>query len=287
MIGQGQAGSAQTVSASATVLHLHQTVPVHMIIDLISLPAIRQLREKQKMFKARYNQDMPLAHFLSSKVLRSLVDDQHRQGSLGSHWLTHSNVIGSPDSDIIEMMTSYIRQRYAVSHDDFSNVLTESVYPLMAVNKEWQFGVKGYHKELHANAGKHFRDLEESLEHLYGNATADELLNWPAMKMGNSKRYGVFELVFLTFGDYKDNYLQLVGHDNLKEMTGYKELFKALHAKSNSYADTSINLDKQEAAGIPPMNIQHLRESASKRLENLLIRRQMNGRYLPCGEQCA
>jgi len=129
------------------------------------------------------------------------------------------------------------------------------------MNKDWKFGLQNYHKELHAYVSKHLHDLEEALDYIYLKALPEESANWPPMKKGSDKEYGVFDVILSTFGQYASHYERYITLPVLKAYTGYKQLIDQLRMVNTELSKKAMDLEQLEASLTPLSKLVEVHES--------------------------
>ena len=259
--GEESEDNEEPLVRTAQILHIQKPVPEALIISTISLPAMRKLQENQKIFKHQTNQQSPLTDFLTSHLLRLFVDEEKRKGSLGGRLLTYYNIYDISDREVINIMSSYIRSRYAMTRNGFTKVLFHSVRILKSRTEGWTFGISQYHMELHSEVTRIIYEITISLDHLYKDATEAEKRFWPAMNLGHKEEYGVFRILLGVLGPFAKSFEWVIGTALLKSMKSAKEFLLQLSSVNDRYADQAIELESQNAASIPPMSLEKVQEA--------------------------
>ena len=236
-----------------------------MIIKAISLKALRKLVEFKKLFAHQKNQERPLIDFLDPVAARLLVDEQRRGGTLAGRHLTDGNVLESTDQEVTQLFVEYIRVRQASNRNKFTSVVLNSVTHLKSKTDNWNFGVRGYHLDLHSAMTKLLWEMGISLAHLYKGATNVETQYWPDMNYGRKEEYGVIKIIMTCLDRFAENYEQLIGLKILKGMKSAKELITKLGEVNDRQADAAMTLENQDAASALPMSLRKLQEDSGYR----------------------
>ena len=218
-----------------------------MQISNATLPALKVAIENQAAHLAQFDQIRPLAFFVTSAILKVLVQNEHRYGR--NMDLMENTILKSRDDSFITIFTAYVRITTMGTKEGFTSTVLKSVPPLKAdgPNPDREMIVADYDRFFHARVNKHLNTLEKVLIYAFQGATLLETESWPPEPYGKGDDYGRVQVLSRSTGQYKSNFENHIGMEALKKMKRVDEWFTVMRAINNQLANKAAALRSDDA----------------------------------------
>ena len=224
--------------AVSTVIHRQERVDPGMQIKFASLPALKVAIENQAAHLAQFDQTRPLAFFVTASLLKVLVQNEHRYGR--NMDMTENTILRSRD----DTFTAYVRVTTMGTKEAWTATILKSVPTLKASgsNPDREMITADYDKFFHANVNVHLDTLEKVLLYAFQGATVLETESWPKEDYGKGDDYGRVQVLCRSMGQYKMNFENRIGMENLKKMKKVDEWFAVMRNINNQLANKAVVL---------------------------------------------
>lgn len=276
---EAEASKQPSKPLQGAMLKVPQKVDESLIIKTLSIRAVLLMRDNHRTFTASTGDDTKkLSHFVERRLIKDVVDNEHRLGTEVSEWVTYDNIYEVTDKLFMQMVARKLRPLTA---DDYNSTFIAQIRHLNSLHPAWKFGVASYDDELHGPVAKLLEHTEATYRLFEVGSTKAEAELWPKLEYGSKERPGLFRLFMKLFRTFEDNFTELVGVDNLKAMKTAEEFFRALHKVNNSQCDEAKKLKALNARSQKPRTLDDLvKEVGDKRMQTEFMRgKEYNGQY--------
>ena len=250
-----------TTVTNPSVIHVQKAVDPSKIIEHITIRATLQALLHQDQHKHAHNQIRRLSDFLHPiQVLAKLVANEKRRGSAVGAIINDQTIYDLPDTAILDMMVTHVRDKETLTHDGVTTTLMASINMVVSTNENWEFGISGYDDQLHMQVSKFVESVSKTWKLITLNATSAQMSQWPKDEWGSRNEYGILQIWHGRLGRFKDNFERILKLGDLKKMTSTEEYVKAITAASDKFCDEAVQLKIGNAVATPIKSLQQIQD---------------------------
>jgi hypothetical protein len=250
-----------TTVTNPSVIHVQVPVDPSKIIEHITIRATIQALKHQDQHKHAHNQIRRLSDFLHpTRVLAKLVANEKRRGSAIGAMINDQIIYDLPDTAILDMMVTHVRDKETITHDSLTTTLMASIDMVVSTNENWEFGISGYDDQLHMQVSKFVESVSKTWNLITLNASAAQMSQWPKDEWGSRHEYGIHQIWHGRLGRFKDNFERILKQVDLKKNTTTDQYLKAITAASDKFCDEAVRLKVGNAVATPIKTLQQIQD---------------------------
>ena len=242
------------------LLHVQKNVVESMQVDNVSIPDAIRATEFQSIFVHQFGQKKGLIFFFKVGAHEEMCENEIRLGTDLSQFLNPSTIYTLSDATIMKVVARYVRSKYTIERDGLGRTIMGFTKTLKAKSPNWKFGILYFDRMLHPRLVVWIREMKKGWELLNIGATEGEKKTWPDERFGSKDHPHLLRIFAEGLGEFKDDFMRLMGEKKTKKMDSATDFFSELDAIGASMCDKSLQLRLDDALNREPTPLSKLRE---------------------------
>ena len=234
-------------------------------MKFITLKSIKRLMEQYAVFRASsLDNTKTLIFFINYDCQMKLINKQMLLDTPLAKHINPQNIFLVKDKCVEDMLSDYIRP---TSRDDFviqfSHAMTHPTW-----RKELEFNTVNYYKHIFPHITVFLEECEIYDKHLRRGADAVEIMFMPKLEWGKNDPGGMFRIAMAVLHPYQENFIELLGEDNLKVLRSMKEFIKYFGMKNTEISKMSLKITRQNQVMQKPASYSTIAAQARKKSDD-------------------
>ena len=242
--------------------------------DLIRHPTVNGyllLKKKQREYQHTGGEFRPAVDFAHESLMSQIVN-YHRtlgKGTLGG-LLTITTIRTMKDREFFQLWGSLVRSTYAVTLDQFTSLVVESVPHLESKDPRWKLSHRDYQQQLQSQLTHHLELIRRVRRLLYDGATNKQTQHWPEAGWQNANDKDIFgetQVWHSTLGRFAEGLKAFIGQQKLKQAKNHAEWEELIQQANEELGEKGHDYQLFEARCHPKLNLQKTLERNRNRSE--------------------
>ena len=205
-----------------------------------------------------------LIFFINRECQTKLLDKQLLLDNELAKVVNLQNIFTVKDRVVEDMLTDYIRP---TSRDDFIVQFNQAMtHPTW--RKDIEFNTVNYYKHIFPHITVFLEECEIYDRYLRRGADAVETMFMPKLEWGKSEPGGMFRIAMAILHPYQENFIELLGEDNLKVLKSMKEFIKYFSIRNKEISKMSLEITRQNQVMKKPANYSTIAAQARKKSDD-------------------